>query len=149
MEEGAGVYAWSASWYVGVVVSFRNGSRRSSACGITIIAFTLGACAPVMTTRYREVPLTGPQRPSGETYRFELADGSNVDMHVNQINHPMVSGQHVSGGPALVDLREIRRVGVAFEEKDAAATNIKYFMLGSVGYAAFVLGLALLASQSR
>ena len=141
------MYGWPASWYVAVVASFGNRGRRFLAGAVASFAFTLFACTPVMTTRYREVPPGGWEGARGETYRFELADGSNVDMRGARLKDHMVSGWDMSGGPALVDPREIRRVGIAFEEKDDTATTIKYLLLASVGYVGFLVGAAMLASS--
>ncbi len=138
-----------ASCYLGIVAALRQRGGRFLIGAISIVALTIGACAPVMTTRYREVPISRLQEPSGAPYRFQLAGGSNVDMRVARISDGMVSGQKLSAGSGLVDLRDVQRVGVGFDEKDQAATNIKYLMLTAVGYAGFLLAGVMVSSLSQ
>ena len=111
---------------------------------VASIATLLGACTPVMITRYWVVPTAELAEPHGESYRFELAGGSTVDMTVTGKAGGMLTGRTAQGRAVQLDPAEVRRVGVAREEKDAAATNIKTFWGISMGYAGFLLGGALL-----
>jgi hypothetical protein len=121
-------------------------AARMTALGLTL---ALGACSPVMTTRYRDAPLSELKQPDGELCRFELASGATVDMYVTGNAAGRLTGQDARGKRVAVDSRDVRRVGIAFEERDAPASVIKTMVGMSAGYAGFLLGMLVLVAAGR
>ncbi len=125
--------------------------RQTVAAQMTTLglALALGACSPVMTTRYRAAPLSELEQPDGELCRFELASGATVDMYVTGNSAGRLTGLDARSKRVAVDSRDVRRVGIAFEERDAPASAIKTMVGMSAGYAGFLLGIVVLAVAGR
>lgn len=121
--------------------------RQGAAAWMVTFGFVLalGACSPVMTTRYRAAPLSELEQPDGELCRFEMASGATIDMQVTGNSAGLLMGRDARGKRATVDSRDVRRVGVAFEERDTPASVIKTLVGISAGYAGFLLGMLFLA----
>jgi hypothetical protein len=106
---------------------------------VTLLAFVSMSCSPVMRPTYGPVPLTYV-RANGEVFRFELANGTKVDLRVDEVRYPWILGHSVRNEAVAVDMRQVKVVAAMRMERDNAATTIKYFVVGT-GVAAGVVVL--------
>jgi hypothetical protein len=127
-----------------VVARVRQRGRTEGAIALlTLAAFALASCSPVMRTRAEPVPLT-EVRAAGELFRFDLADGRRLQLAVQTVEFPLVRGVDQRGRLVTVDLQQVKGVAVLYKEKDGAATTIKYLVVGTSIFAAVLLGIGLI-----
>jgi hypothetical protein len=114
---------------------------------VTIVAYAVVACAPVTSLQFTAAPLADVTG-NGQWARFDMMDGTQVEMKVLSVQFPIVSG--LQGGQQVVlDLRRVKSFAVGSEHRDEATSTIKYARNASGIYAAILFGVALIVLATK
>jgi hypothetical protein len=113
----------------------------------TLVAFVAAACSPVTSRQYQAVPLGGVTG-HGQWVRFDMIDGSQVEMKVIAVEFPLVAGVQ-DGRRVGLDLRNVKSLAIGSEETDNPATVIKQFAVGTGVYGAILVGIAIIVLLTK
>jgi hypothetical protein len=131
-----------------VTLARRGGWRQGGIALLTLAAFALASCAPVMRRRSEPVPLLRV-RAAGELFRFELTDGRTEQLFVHAVEYPLVRGMDEGKRPVTVDLRNVKAVALIHQEKDGTATFVQSMAVGAGVVIAVFIGIAIIVALTK